>query len=121
MEAMLTDARRSPRERLVAAVRRFFETEAEEAELRNALQVAERLFWELPEFQAIQARAERDVQAFLRDAVGVPSRRLAFETQLVLATVAGLAERVTREPPGPAALRRWADAASGMLCTRLGL
>lgn len=121
LEEILADARRPPRERLRAAVRRFFETEAAEARLRGALQVAELLFWETPEFRAIEERAREGVRAFLREAVGVPARRLEFETALLVATVVGLSERVTREPPAGAALRRYADACSDMLCARLGL
>ena len=121
LAAILGDERRTPEARLKTAVRRFFETEADEAPLRTALQYAELLFWETPEFQAVESRAKQGIRAFLRDAAGVPARSLDFETELVVATVVGMTERVTREPRSPAALRKWSAACSGMLCARLGL
>ena len=120
VEALLDDDSRSARERLVRAVHRFFETEAAEADLRRSLQHAQVLFDETPEFRAIEARAAARVRDHLREAL--PGRRdLDFATELVLSTVAGVAERVTRRPKRPAEIRRWSRAVSGMLCRQLGL
>ena len=58
---------------------RFFETEADEADLRRSLQYAEVLFDETPEFRAIEARAAARIRDFLREEL--PRRRgLDFET-----------------------------------------
>ncbi len=122
LEAILDDRSLSPGERLRRAVRRYFETESAESNLRRSLQYAEVLFEDTPEFREIQARAARRIREFLHEALPVARPpELDFKSELLIAVVAGVAERATHRPLGSAEIRRWSGSVCRMLGAELGI
>jgi AcrR family transcriptional regulator len=124
IEAILDDVETAPRERVVRAIDRFFETEAEEAELRRALQDAAVLYRDSREFRAHISRVVERVSRFVKEAW--PARRvrgetLEFATRFIVAVVSATAEEVTNQATGRAELRRWSRTCSAMLCDHFGL
>ena len=109
---------------MVRAIDRFFETEAEEAELRRALQDAAVLYRDSREFRAHMSRVVERVSRFMNEAW--PTRRvrgetLEFASRFVVAVVSATAEEVTNRGTGRAELRKWSRACSAMLCDHFGL
>ena len=112
IEAILEEVGTSPRERVVRAIDRFFETEADEAELRRALQDAAVLYRDSPEFDAHMSNVVERVRRFLDEAW--PPRRvrgeaLEFAARLVVAVMSATAEEVTSRASGRAELRKWSQ------------
>lgn len=121
LDAVLSDATRTPRQRVELAVRAFFESEAEEVPLRTGLQRAEVYIADTPEFREIEDRVVARVHTFLREALPPGTRNLAFKARLAQTLVASLAERVTNRQVPRAEIPQWAAACSQMLCTYVGL
>jgi AcrR family transcriptional regulator len=124
IEGILEEVETPPRERVVRAIDRFFETEAEEAELRRALQDAAVLYRGSREFRAHVERVVERVRRFLGEAR--PARRtrgdsLDFITRFVVAVVSATAEEVTNRGADRSELRRWSRTCSAMLCDHFGL
>jgi AcrR family transcriptional regulator len=121
ISALLGESKRGPRERLFAAVRAFFETEAAEAPLREALALAKVYFRESEKFQAVEARAVELVRRFLVEAQPDRPGRRDFDAQFALTVLASVSESVTKAGMPARELRRWADRCSEMLCGHIGL
>ena len=124
IEEILEKVETPPRERVVRAVDRFFETEADEAELRRALQDAAVLYRDSREFRAHMSRVVERVSRFLNEAW--PTRRarsqtLEFAAHFVVVVVSATAEEVTNRGGDRAELRKWSRACSAMLCDHFGL
>ena len=124
IEAILGEVETPPRERVVRAIDRFFETEAAEAELRRALQDAAVLYRDSREFEALVSKVVERVGRFLKEAW--PNRRVRGETREFIArfavtVVSATAEEVTSHAAGRAELRKWSRACSAMLCDHFGL
>ena len=122
--SILPRAGATPRERAVRAIDRFFETEAEEAELRRALQDAAVLYRHSREFQAHTSRVAERVRHFMSEvwpARRVRGQTLDFASRFVVAVVSATAEEVTNQAVDRAELRRWSRACSAMLCDHFGL
>jgi AcrR family transcriptional regulator len=119
--AILSDASRTPRQRFEAAVRAFFEAEAEELPLRTALQRAELYFDDTPEYREVESQAVGGVREFLREALPPGTRDLDFKARLVQTVVSSVAERLTNREVKRSELRKWARVCSGMLCEYLGI
>jgi AcrR family transcriptional regulator len=124
IEAILDELEVPPRERVVRAIDRFFETEAEEAELRRALQDAAVLYRDSREFRAHMSRVLERVGRFVKEAW--PDRRvrgdtLEFAARFAVAVVSATAEEVTNQAVGRAELHRWSRTCSAMLCNHFGL
>ncbi|MFT3709439.1 MAG: TetR/AcrR family transcriptional regulator [Archangium sp.] len=116
VRALLFDADRKPFDRLHAAVLRFFETEAEEAELRVALDDAQELLRNAPEAEALHERALNDLSAFVADAAPrLSPKQRAFAAQFVFISLGSIAEKVTERRPAPTELHAFARATSSML------
>lgn len=120
LSALLADDRRTPRERVIAAVRAFFASEAAEAPMRSGLDQARVSVRESPEFGAVERAIVARVTDFLATA-GAPGRDAAFDAALVATVVSSVAERLTSGGMLGAEMERWADACSAMLCDYLGL
>ena len=118
---ILSDASRTPRRRFEAAVRAFFEAEAEELPLRTALQRAELYFDDTPEYREVESQAVGGVREFLREALPPGTRDLDFKARLVQTVVSTVAERLTSRGVKRSELRKWARVCSGMLCEYLGI
>ncbi len=115
VERDLSDRERPARERLTRAIATFFETEAAEAPLRSALQQAEIYYRDFADYESLESTAVARVAAFLREVL--PHRRsVAFEARLLLYVVTGVAERATNDRPSSAALTRWSETVSRLLC-----
>ncbi len=71
--------------------------------------------------RALEERIFRRVREFLREALAGSRPDLDLATELFVAVVAGVGDRVCRLAPAPAEVRRLASATSGMLCDQLGL
>jgi AcrR family transcriptional regulator len=121
IESILDERHLSPRERLGKAVTYFFQSEAEEAELRTALKQAEVFFHETPEFRALQAQIFHKVRQFLQQVLSKKSKQVDFCTELVLTTVSSVAEEVSSRTQDSAQVQRWAQAISTMLCAHLDI
>jgi AcrR family transcriptional regulator len=121
ISALLGERERDPRDRILAAVRVFFETEAAEAPLREALVLASMCFRGSDEFEAVEARAVELIRRFLLDTQ--PNRRgwRDFDARFVSTVLASVSESVTKRGAPAGELRRWADRCSEMLCGHLGL
>jgi AcrR family transcriptional regulator len=124
IEEILEASDTPPRERVVLAIDRFFETEAEEAELRRALQDAAVLYRDSREFRAHVSRVEKRVARFVGEAW--PARRtrsdaLEFAARFAVAFVSATAEEVTNRGADRAERRRWSRTCSAMLCDHFGL
>jgi AcrR family transcriptional regulator len=124
IETILEEVETPARERAVRAIDRFFETEAEEAELRHALQDAAVLYRDSPEFGAHMSNVVERVRRFLDEAWPPRRRRgeaLEFAARFVVAVMSATAEAVTSHAAGRAELRKWSRACSAMLCDHFGL
>ncbi len=124
IEEILEEIETPTRERVVRAIDRFFETEADEAELRRALQDAAVLYRDSREFRTHMSRVVERVSRFLNEAW--PARRVRSETlefaaHFVVVVVSATAEEVTNRGAGRAELRKWSRACSAMLCDHFGL
>lgn len=124
IEEILEEVETPPRERVVRAIDRFFETEADEAELRRALQDASVLYRDSREFQAHTSRVLERVGSFMHESW--PNRRvrretLEFATRFVVVVVSATAEEVTNRGAGRAERREWSRTCSAMLCDHFGL
>lgn len=118
---ILTDASRTPRERVFAAVRAFFETEAAEAPLREALSLAQVYFRESAEFEAVERDAVEVIRRFLVEAQPERRGRREFDARFLSTVLGSVSESITQRGTQGRALRRWADECSEMLCRHLGL
>lgn len=122
--AILGEGEAPPRRRVVRAVDRFFETEAEEAELRRALQDAAVLYRDSRDFREHMSRVVDRVKGFLSEVW--PDRRarsetLDFASRFAVVVLSATAEEVTNRGANHAELRRWSRACSAMLCDHFGL
>jgi hypothetical protein len=102
-------------------VRVFFETEAAEAPLREALALASVYFRGSDEFKAVEARAVEVIRRFLLDTQPSRPGRRDFDARFVSTVLASVSESVTKRGAPAGELRRWADRCSEMLCGYLGL
>jgi AcrR family transcriptional regulator len=123
VESALFASEGTPRQRLARGIRHFFQTEAEGAPLRALLADAAVALSETEAFAAQERQIAVGVQRFLEQALGerAGTLDLDFETELVLVTVAAVAEHLTRDHVRGADLERWADTIGTMLANRLGL
>jgi AcrR family transcriptional regulator len=121
ISALLGERERDPRDRFLAAVRIFFETESAEAPLREALALARVYFRDSDAFEAVEARAVELVRRFLLEAQPDRGGRRDFDARFVSTVLASVSESVTKRSLPAGELRRWADRCSEMLCAHLGL
>ena len=105
-----------PEARLRAALRYFFQTEVDEAELRVALADASGLIREAHETQELMHRAQHDLRRFVAELAPTASRAdRAFAAELALVSFGAIAEHCSEAPPATRALHRWADATAAMI------
>ncbi len=107
-------------ERLRKAVLVFFRSEQQEAALRVALDDAGALFRDAPEAVAFFTVIRGRMNAFFEQALpDVPAEPRAFAAELVLTSMAALAEKVTERGLGRAQVDAWAKSSADMYCTYL--
>ncbi len=121
ISSLLADGTRSPRERLFAAVRAFFETEAAEAPLRESLGLARVYFRDSAEFAVIERHAIEAIRGFLLEAQPHRRGRREFDARFMSTVLGSVSESITRRGINGRELRRWADECSKMLCNHIRL
>ena len=105
-----------PFERLHEMVRLFFASEAEEAELRVALDDAHALLRNAPEAQQLKANALDDMKTFIAEAVPtITGKQRTFVARYLFTALGAIAEEVTEQRPSPAELEQFTNATALML------
>ena len=117
---LLRDSSRPPRERIRRAVRFFFESEADEALLREALSCSQGYFRHTVEFSDVESNAISTIASFLKEVLpgSTPSSR-ARDARFMLTVLSGVSEYITVGGVTGKALRVWADRCTNMLCDYL--
>ncbi len=121
ISTLLGDETKAPRERVFAAVRAFFETEAAEAPLRQALGLARVYFRDSPESAAVERQVIERVRRFLCEVQPLRRGRRDFDARFLVTVLASVSEHITQRGMRGAELRRWADRCSEMLCDHMHL
>ncbi len=121
VENILTDTARPHLDRLRAAVRKFFETEYEEAAFRVALEDAAPLYRDSPEARAQSQAGLSQVVAFMREALpNLVEARCALAAKVVMTTMSTVGEKVSGEAKSKAEVDRWAVEIADMLSAYIG-
>jgi AcrR family transcriptional regulator len=121
ISALLGDEAMIPRDRVFAAVRAFFETEAAEAPLRQGLGLAQIYFRDSAEAVAIERQVIEVIRRFLLEAQPGRRGRREFDAHFTFTVLASVSEYITQRGVRGRELRRWADECSEMLCNHVGL
>jgi AcrR family transcriptional regulator len=115
IDAVLSDANSTPRQRLETAIRIFFETEAAEAHRRGILHASLQIY--APEqSKSARAVATARLERFLAENELVEPARAAFAADLAVTTLSCLAEDVTSRYGDD--WDEWAKAAYEMIATQ---
>ena len=117
LDEILSDVKLGPLDRLRKAVLVFFRSEQQEAALRVALDDAGALFRDAPEAAAFFVVIKARMNAFFEEALpSVPEEPRAFAAEMVLTSMAALAEKVTAQGLGRAEVDAWAKSSADMYC-----
>jgi len=117
LDEIMSDATLRPLERLRKVVLVFFRSEQQEAALRVALDDAGALFRDAPEAQAFLSVAKSRMHQFFEELLpGVAVERRASAAELVLTTMAAVAEKVTAQGLARAQVDAWAKSSADMCC-----
>jgi AcrR family transcriptional regulator len=115
LDEILSDRRLAPLDRLSKVVLVFFRSEQEEAALRVALDDAGAMFRDAPEAQAFGVRIKLRMQSFFEEALpDVSAERRTLASEVVLTTMAAVAEKVTVQGLRRAQVDAWARANAEM-------
>jgi AcrR family transcriptional regulator len=121
ISSLLKDDAMTPRNRVFAAVRAFFETEAAEAPLRQGLGLAQIYFRDSAEAAATERQAIEVIRRFLLEAQPGRRGRREFDARFTFTVLASVSEYITQRGVRGRPLRRWANECSKMLCNHVGL
>jgi AcrR family transcriptional regulator len=120
LEEILAPSATPPLTRLRVAVRAFFDSECDEAELRVALEDAAPLYRTAPEAQAHRKKASRFIDAFLAEVMPAASKqKRAFAADLLTTTMSAMGKRVSEQGRSRAEVTAFANATGEMLCNYL--
>ena len=120
LDDILTDRSVAPLDRLRAAVRAFFRSEYDEAELRVALGDAAPLYRDAPETAEHRKAGLRRALAFMKEAFpGVPDRTRAFATDLVMTSMSAVGKQISEQGRSRAEVDALAVASGEMYCAYL--
>jgi hypothetical protein len=101
-------------------MRRFFESECEEAPLRLALDAVRPSYDDAPEVSASRKRKRGIARAFVAEAAPHASAaERKFATELLWTTTTSIGKTVSERPRTKAEVHRYADAVASMLMTYL--
>lgn len=114
---ILDDPTRPPLDRLRRAIRAFFRSERDEAELRVALADARALYRDAPETRAHRATVTRRMLAFMEEALpdASPDTR-AFAAEVVMTSISAIGRTITEQRRSRAAIDAWAEVVADMQC-----
>ena len=117
LNGILTDAQIPPLDRLRRALRLFFASECEEAELRVALSDAAPLYRHAPEALKHRSAAQTQVIAFMAEALprAVQAQR-EFCADLLLTTMSAVGKAVSEQGRSPNNVDAFAMALGDMFC-----
>lgn len=116
LREILHDPARPPLERLRRAVRTFFLSEREEAELRAALGDAASLYRAAPETRAQREAALGYGLELLAEALpGVPAPERALAADVLMTSLSAIGKRLSEESRSRAQTEAWADVVGDML------
>jgi AcrR family transcriptional regulator len=122
IDDILGDTRLAPLDRLRAAVRAFFRSEFDEAELRVALGDAVPHYRDAPETAEHRKEGLRRGLAFMKEALpGVPARVRSFAADLVMNSMSALGKQISEQGRTRAEVDALAVAAGEMYCAYLVL
>ena len=114
---ILNDPARPPLERLRRAVRTFFRSERDEAELRTALQDAASLYRDAPEAAAQKAESARYLGAFMAEALpGVSEKKRLFAAEVIQTSMSAVGASITETRRPRAEIDAWAEVCAEMYC-----
>jgi AcrR family transcriptional regulator len=116
LEKILASSATPPLRRLRQAVRAFFQSEWDEAELRVALEDAAPLYRAAPEAQVHRKNASRFVEAFVAELLPAASKKeRAFAMDVVKTTMSAIGKQISEEGRTQADVEKFADAVADML------
>jgi AcrR family transcriptional regulator len=111
---------KSALERLRRTISEFFRTEAEEAELRRALDDASALYRDSPEARAQGERSLALAQGFFAAALPrCTPAEVTFAAEFFIVALSAIAEKVTARDLSRDELARWTTATADLLCAHL--
>ena len=117
LHEMLADAARPPPERLRRAVLAFFRSECEEAALRGALADAAPLYRDAPEAAAHRRAGQKQLAAFMAEALlGVDPRKRRQAADAVATVLTATGKTVSEQARSRASVDVLAKAVGEMLC-----
>lgn len=117
LHEMLADAARPPPERLRRAVLAFFRSECEEAALRGALADAAPLYRDAPEAAAHRRAGQKQLAAFMAEALlGVDPRKRRQAADAVATVLTATGKTVSEQARSRASVDALAKAVGEMLC-----
>ncbi len=121
LEKILAPSETPPLTRLRQAIRAFFQSEWDEAELRVALEDAAPLYRTAPEAQVHRKNASRFVEFFIAELLPAASRKeRAFAMDVVKTTMSAIGKQISEEGRSRADVERFADAVGDMLAGYFG-
>ena len=113
---ILEDKNLSKRDRLKKFIQVFFETEAEESELRTALRAAAISIEETKQFKALYARFTKVIHEFIEDSLPQhPKEDLSTKVEFITCLISSTADRLTSDKISPAKLQEHATLLSTMI------
>ncbi|KRE94956.1 TetR family transcriptional regulator [Frateuria sp. Soil773] len=117
LHGLLADPTRPPPERLRLAVRAFFRSECEEAALRGALADAAPLYRDAPEAAVHRRAGQRQLSAFMAEALpDVDARKRRQATDAVATVLTATGKNVSEQGRSRASVDALANAVGEMLC-----
>jgi AcrR family transcriptional regulator len=117
---LLGERERPPVERLRRTIVELFRSEAEEADLRRALDDASAVYRDSPEAGALRHEIVRVAQRFFQEALPRRARaEVAFVADFFVLTLSAIAEKLTARPVMGDELTRWSTATADLLCAHL--
>ncbi|VWC08399.1 TetR family transcriptional regulator [Burkholderia arboris] len=117
---ILQDPRKTPPERLRAAVHAFIRSECDEASMRIALDDAAPLYRDAPEAQEARAEGNRAFSAFMREALpDVSDATHALACELIVTTLTSGGKVFSETARTPAEIDAFSTAMADMFCAYL--
>jgi AcrR family transcriptional regulator len=116
LDEILADQTRPPFERVRRALKTFFRSERDEAELRRALEDATALYRAAPESAKHREDVTRRVSRFMEEVLPkATAKERAFAAEVALTMMSALGKEVTETKRTRAEVDAWADVVSSML------
>ena len=113
---ILADTQISPLDRLKRMIAQFFESELEEADLREAIAETGLLMEDTEDFRKIDNKVLSGMIYFLKELLPhVPPKKSQFLAKFLLLTIRSLAEELTTQVRSPSDIKRWTDTCTQMV------